>query len=359
MRSPSTGMVEGFSSARLSRPSLGTSPQEVSPVEGPRMAHAFAHEPVMAAEVRALIEPVPAGVVIDATVGGGGHAAALLAAYPHLGVLGIDRDAEAVAAATEHLAPFGRRAVVVHAEFGRLGSVVETATGSGAWPTSAAPTPTISAVLLDLGVSSPQLDEVDRGFSYRLPGPLDMRMDTSKGRSASDLVNGSSAEELAGLFASSGEARYARRIAGAIVAARPVTRTDELAAVVMRAIPAAARRRGHPARRVFQALRIAVNAELEQLASVVPSALELLAPLGRAVVISYHSGEDRLVKSAFVEATTGGCHCPPRLPCVCGARPRYRLVVRGALRPTAAEVEGNRRARSARLRAVERLGEGS
>ena len=212
----------------------------------------------------------------------------------------------------------------------------------------------VAGVLLDLGVSSPQLDRAERGFSYRLSAPLDMRMDATSGVTAAELVNTASATELAELFAANGEERFARRIAAAIVAARPVSTTSQLAEVVAGAVPAAARRRGHPARRVFQAIRIAVNDELSQLARALPAALRLLSPGGRLVVISYHSGEDRLVKSAFAEAAAGGCTCPPGLPCVCGARAEHQLVFRGARKPSPAEVERNRRAQSARLRAVER-----
>jgi 16S rRNA (cytosine1402-N4)-methyltransferase len=329
------------------------------------MAQRFAHDPVMVEEVTALLGPVPPGVVVDGTVGGGGHAAAILGAHPHLGVLGLDRDPEALAAAADRLAPFGGRAVLRRARFADLEAVVVAAHGAGgpSWPTwggatADAATPALSGVLLDLGVSSPQLDRPERGFSYRQEGPLDMRMDPTAGRSALDLVNGADAGELAALFAANGEGRLAGRIARAVVAARPLATTTELAEVVARAVPAALRRRGHPARRVFQALRIAVNQETEELSSVLPSALRLLAVGGRLVVVSYHSGEDRLVKAAMADAATGGCTCPPGLPCVCGARIEHRLVFRGARTASAAETARNRRAESAKLRAVERT-EGS
>jgi len=322
------------------------------------MARTFAHEPVMVDEVVALFGPVPPGVVVDGTAGAGGHAAALLDAHPHLGVLALDRDPEAIAAAEERLAGFGPRAVVRRSTFERLADVVaEAESGAAPWPQSAGPQGTVAGVLLDLGVSSPQLDRPERGFSYRVSGPLDMRMDTTAGQSAADLVNGASVDELAALFAANGETRFGRRIARAIAEARPLTTTGDLAAVVARAVPAAVRRRGHPARRVFQALRIAVNDELSQLSAVLPDALQLLAPKGRMVVISYHSGEDRLVKAAFAEAVAGGCTCPPGLPCVCGARPEHELVFRGARKPSAAEVARNHRAESARLRAIQRKDE--
>jgi 16S rRNA (cytosine1402-N4)-methyltransferase len=323
----------------------------------------FAHDPVMVDEVVALYGRVPPGVVVDGTVGGGGHAAALLTAYSHLCLMGLDRDPDALAAATERLQPFGRRAVLRHARFGDLGAEVAAAHAAASWPSSGAwvgapgraEPEGLSGVLLDLGVSSPQLDRPDRGFSYRKEGPLDMRMDPTTGRSALELVNEADDTELAELFAASGEGRLARRIARTVVAARPIATTTELAEVVARAVPAALRRRGHPARRVFQALRIAVNEEMDELAAALPAALDSLVPGGRLVVIAYHSGEDRLVKSVFAQAVTGGCSCPPGLPCACGARAEHRLVFRGSRVPSAGEVARNHRAESARLRAVERI----
>jgi 16S rRNA (cytosine1402-N4)-methyltransferase len=216
----------------------------------------------------------------------------------------------------------------------------------------------VSGVLFDLGVSSPQLDDPERGFSYREPGPLDMRMGPDARRSAADVVNTYDEAELARLFADSGERRFARRIAKAVVAARPLATTSELAEVVRGAIPAAARRTGgHPARRVFQAIRIEVNGELEVLGPALDAALDLLLPGGRCVTLAYHSGEDRLVKDRFLTASTGGCICPPGMPCTCGAVPVVRLLNRGARKPSAAEVAANRRAEAARLRAVEKLGQ--
>jgi 16S rRNA (cytosine1402-N4)-methyltransferase len=211
-------------------------------------------------------------------------------------------------------------------------------------------------VLFDLGVSSPQLDVPERGFSYRRDADLDMRMDPTSGRTAADVVNEYEEDDLVGLFADNGEGRFARRIARAIVAARPLSTTGELADVVRAAIPAATRRTGgHPARRVFQAIRIAVNEELDQLETALEQALGLLVPQGRCVVIAYHSGEDRLVKTLFTRMATDGCQCPPGLPCVCGADPQFRLVTRGARRPGPDEIETNPRAEAARLRVIERL----
>lgn len=305
----------------------------------------FPHRPVMVDEVVALFATVPAGTVVDATAGGGGHAAALLAEYPHLEVLAVDRDPDAVAATRATLAPYAARARVVRARFSLLGELVAEHVGGKA-----------SGVLLDLGVSSPQLDRPERGFSYRRTGPLDMRMDPDEPVTAADLVNTMAEDELGRLLAEHGEARFARRIARAVVAARPLETTAQLADLVAGAIPAAARRRGHPARRVFQALRVRVNEELEELSDALDGALDVLVPGGRCVAIAYHSGEDRLVKSVFASAVAGGCVCPAGLPCVCGAVPLGRLVFRGARRPSPAEVAGNRRAESARLRAFERTG---
>ena len=305
----------------------------------------FEHVPVMVDEVVDLLAVAPAGVVLDATLGGAGHAVALLEAAPQLSLVGLDQDPEAVAAAEADLTPYGRRATAVRARFDRLGEVLDRLGVER-----------LSGAFFDLGVSSPQLDRAGRGFSYRAEAPLDMRMDPGASTSAADLVNGWEETDLARLFRDHGEARYARRIARAIVSARPLSTTTELADVVRAAIPAAARRTGgHPARRVFQALRVAVNEELLILPSAIDDAVARLQPGGRCVVLSYHSGEDRIVKERFRSAATGDCVCPPRLPCVCGARPTVRLITRGARKPTTREIGLNRRAESARLRAVERL----
>jgi 16S rRNA (cytosine1402-N4)-methyltransferase len=304
----------------------------------------FEHRPVMLEEVTDIFSVVPEGVVLDATVGAGGHAGALLQAVPRLSVVGIDRDAEAVAAATVALAPFGPRARVVRGRFDQLGRVLDSL-GVGQ----------LTGALFDLGVSSPQFDTPERGFSYRFDAPLDMRMDRSQELTAARVLNESTEDELARLFSDHGEPRFARRIAAAVIAARPVRTTRQLAEVVSSAVPAAARRRGHPAKRVFQALRVAVNSELEILPGAIDGAIERLMAGGRIVVISYHSGEDRTIKDRLADAATGGCTCPPGLPCVCGATPRVRLLNRGARKPSAAEVMANPRAASARLRAAEAL----
>jgi 16S rRNA (cytosine1402-N4)-methyltransferase len=320
------------------------------------MARDAHHEPVLADEVAALFDPVPPGLVLDATVGLGGHATALLTANAQVAVLGIDRDHEALALARQRLEPFGARAVVTYARFADLRSVVDAARAAGGGPgPSAGEAEALSGVLFDLGVSSLQIDRPERGFSYRTDGALDMRMDPSSGPSAADIVNGATEADLARWFSANGEGRLARRLAKAVIAARPLTTTAQLARVVNAAVPAAVRRRGHPASRVFQAIRIAVNDELAELAAALPVALDLLAIGGRCVVISYHSGEDRLVKDTFATAASGGCTCPPELGCRCGASVEYQLVFRGATKASAAEVARNPRASSARLRAIERV----
>ncbi len=313
------------------------------PVGGLQMVQPFEHIPVLRDDVVALFAPVPAGVFVDATVGGGGHAAAVLASREDLSLVGLDRDTVALEAARARLAGFGDRVTLVHAPFSALDSV------------TAGP---LSGVLFDLGVSSPQLDVGARGFSYRAEGAIDMRMDQTAGPTAGELVNELPESALASLFRENGEGRLAGRIAHAVVAARPLVSTVQLAEVVAAAVPAAVRRRGHPAARVFQALRIEVNDELGQLASALPMALDRLVVGGRCAVISYHSGEDRLTKSVFAEAVTGGCTCPPGLPCVCGADPQFELVFRGARKASAAEAAENRRSESARLRVIERTGAG-
>jgi 16S rRNA (cytosine1402-N4)-methyltransferase len=361
MRSPSTRRVEVPFSARFHFARSGRNPDGML-VEGLRMGRPegpgwhrvsrsdprpgrFDHGPVMVDEVVALLAVTPPGVVLDATLGGAGHARAVLDAAPQLSVVGLDQDPDAVAAARAALEGYGARATVVHARFDSLASVLDELAIER-----------LSGALFDLGVSSPQLDRPERGFSYRADAPLDMRMDPGRPTTAADVVNGWREADLVRLFQANGEPRFARRIVRAIMAARPIGTTAELAETVRTAIPAAARRTGgHPARRVFQAIRIAVNEELDILPSAIDSALNRLKPEGRCVVLSYHSGEDRIVKDRFAFAATGGCVCPPGLPCVCGAQPTVRLLNRRAGRPAAAEIAANRRAESARLRAAERL----
>ena len=341
MRSPSTSRVEVPFSARFHFARSGRNP-DGTPVEGLRM-NRFEHRPVMLDEIVELLAGTPAGLYVDATLGGAGHAAAILDAAPQLNLLGCDQDPDAIEAATAALARFGDRVQIVRSRFDGLGQVLDSMGG-----------PSISAALFDLGVSSPQLDRAERGFSYRAEGALDMRMDPAGPVSAADVVNEWSEGELTRLFRQNGETRFASRIARRVIAARPVSSTVELAELVKDAIPAAARRTGgHPARRVFQAIRVAVNDELAVLPDALDDILNRLAAGGRCAVLAYHSGEDRIVKDRFRTAATGGCVCPPGLPCVCGATPKVRLLTRGARRPSAAEVEANHRAESARLRAVE------
>jgi len=304
----------------------------------------FAHEPVMATEIVELFTPVPAGWVLDATLGGAGHATRLLEAHPHLNVLGLDRDGDALAVAQERLTRFGARIATAHLRFDHLEQAMD-----------ALAIDHLSGALFDLGVSSPQLDRTERGFSYRNDAPIDMRMDRSDPWTAADIVNGYDEPSLVRVLRDYGDERFAVRIARAIVAARPIETTNRLAEVVVGAIPAAARRTGgHPAKRTFQALRIELNGELEVLPGALDTAIARTAVGGRVAVLSYHSGEDRIVKERMRFAQTGGCECPPELPCVCDALQTVRLV-RAPRTPSASEQSSNPRARSARLRVVERI----
>jgi 16S rRNA (cytosine1402-N4)-methyltransferase len=305
----------------------------------------FEHRPVLVDLVVALFAPVPPGVVVDATVGGAGHAAALLDAHPHLSLLGLDQDPDAVAVARARLGRFGERAVVRRARFDRLAETLHELGHTAA-----------SGTLFDLGVSSPQLDRPERGFSFREDGPLDMRMDTDAELRAADLVNESDMGELADILRRFGDERYATRIARAVVAARPLAGTARLAEIVRDAIPAPARRRGgHPARRTFQALRIAVNRELDILPGAVDAAIEVLGPGGRCVALAYHSGEDRIVKARFRHAATGGWSGPGDLPPPPDIHPTVKLLKQGAWKPSPEEVAANPRSEAARARAVEKL----
>lgn len=303
----------------------------------------FQHVPVMLDDIVALFAPVPPGLIVDGTLGGAGHAQAILDSRPDLRLLGIDRDASALAVAKKRLERFGDRVSFHHGRFDQMTEAVR-ALGEDH----------VSGVLLDLGVSSPQFDQADRGFSYRFDAPLDMRMDTTQTLSAYDVVNGYTAEDLAEVLHRYGDERFSRRIAKQIVGARPIETTTELAEVVANAIPAPARRKGgHPAKRTFQAIRIEVNDELSALSNALDQAIDLLLPGGRCVVLSYHSGEDRIVKDRFRRAETGGCVCPPALDCVCGAEPQVRQLKRGGQKASAEEIEANPRAASVRRRAVE------
>ena len=297
-RSPSAEVPDGIPTlSALSHPHFEGCPS-LDQVGGLRMTQEFTHRPVMVKEVVAMLEPVPAGVLVDATVGGGGHAAALLEAMPDHVLIGLDTDEEAVAESSARLAEFTGRARVVKARFDEMAQVVGTF-GHGK---------PVVGVLFDLGVSSPQLDRPERGFSYRFEGPLDMRMDQSGGPTATDVLNSLSVTELAELLAANGEGRFARRLAEGIVASRPVETTSRLVEVIEQHLPGVARKRpGHPAKRVFQALRIAVNDEIDVLSTGLESALGLLAgegvasccPIIRARTVSSSSA---LLKRRVVDA---------------------------------------------------------
>ena len=307
------------------------------------------HVPVLGDEVLSALEPQPGQTMVDCTFGSGGHSELLVGRLRGDGkLIAIDRD-PTVAPYFERLRrTTSAKMRLLHGEFS---AVVDGLASNGV---------RADAVLLDLGVSSMQLDRPERGFSYAADAPLDMRMDPSAERSASDVVNETDEWGLAEIFRRYGEERYARPIARAIVRRRsqqPFARTGDLVETIKQAMPAPARfGEGHPAKRVFQALRIEVNDELGSLERVLPAALELLRPHGRLAVISFHSLEDRIVKR-FLRAEEHGCTCPPDFPlCACGATPSLRAIPRRAIRPTAAEVARNPRSQSARLRVAVKSG---
>ncbi|MFN2467619.1 MAG: 16S rRNA (cytosine(1402)-N(4))-methyltransferase RsmH [Gaiellaceae bacterium] len=306
------------------------------------------HVPVLAEEVQRLAAVRPGDTVVDATFGAGGHASVLAAELMGRGrLIAIDRDPGVRPYFDRFRKHSGVQARLLRGEFS---IVLRQLAGNDV---------RADVVLLDLGVSSMQLDRPERGFSYAADAPLDMRMDPSQEHSARALVNEVGERELAAIFKRYGEERYARQIARAIVRRRrdrPFERTGDLVETIKASIPAPARfGDGHPAKRVFQALRIAVNEELEALEAALPAALEMLRPGGRLAVISFHSLEDRIVKR-FLREREGGCTCPPDFPvCVCGQEPELRAIVRRAVRPSAAEVAANPRAGSARLRAATKV----
>jgi 16S rRNA (cytosine1402-N4)-methyltransferase len=297
------------------------------------------HRPVLVEEVVELMAPVTPGVVVDATFGGGGHTRRMLHEFgDEVTVLAIDRDPEALANAGE----LGVEAI--EGNFAEIDTLIRSVTDEP-----------VVGVLFDFGVSSHQLDEAGRGFSYRQEGPLDMRMGPDAAVSAADIVNEWPVDDIARIIRTYGEEPLARRIAAAIVAARPIDSTATLSTVIATAMPAARRRAGHPARRTFQAIRIAVNDELGAVASGISRAIDLVRPEGRVVAISYHSLEDRIVKQEFA-ARARGCTCPPDLPvCGCGNTAEVRILTRKPIRASAEEVAENNRARSAVLRAVEKV----
>jgi 16S rRNA (cytosine1402-N4)-methyltransferase len=307
------------------------------------------HIPVSLQRVLSLLDPVldKESVMVDATTGLGGHTAAVLARFPRARVVGLDRDPQAVEAARETLRPFGARVSVHHARYDQMGEVLDDLDLDR-----------VDAVLFDLGVSSMQIDQTERGFSYSRSAPLDMRMDPSTGPTAADVLNTYPQSDLARILWEYGEERFARRIAREIVARRPLRTSDDLVAAVEAAVPAGKRRKGHPAKRAFQALRIEVNAELASLERALPVALQRLRPGGRVIALSYHSLEDKMVKRALragAEVTA-----PPDLPVVPpDSRPWLRLITRGSEVASEQEVAANPRARSVRLRAAEKVREAS
>jgi 16S rRNA (cytosine1402-N4)-methyltransferase len=316
-------------------------------IERLQMAQDIFHVPVLESEIVELFASQPAGVLVDATLGGAGHAYALLNSAPQLRILGIDRDPDARAASAERLAEFEGRFRIVDATFGQLrDALVRNADFIGESP--------IVGILMDLGVSSHQLDDASRGFSFRGDAPLDMRMDPTRGETAAEFLGHVDQHQFVRLLRENGESRFAGSIAKSVLERQPQT-TNELTEAVERAVPMAARRRGHVATRVFQALRIAVNAEEDELAHGLDAALDALAVGGLLAVIAYHSGEDRVVKSVLHEAGTGGCHCPPELGCVCGAVPRVTVFKASARLASQSEIDRNPRARSARLRVARKL----
>ncbi|MEA2001813.1 MAG: 16S rRNA (cytosine(1402)-N(4))-methyltransferase RsmH [Actinomycetota bacterium] len=307
------------------------------------------HTPVMANEVVELLRPVSPRLLVDATYGGGGHTSALLEAFPGLSVVAIDQDPDAIAQG-----PVGDGVRLVKANFGSLDQIAAEICSEGIADGTSIP-PCFDAFLFDIGVSSHQLDESERGFSYRRRGPVDMRMDRDAELGADTIVNQWPVDDIADVLWRYGEERLARRIARAIVAARPITDTAHLASVVAESVPAAVRRRKHPARKVFQAIRIAVNDELGSLELGLEAAISWVRPGGRVLVISYHSLEDRMVKRRFA-AGSAGCECPPDFPvCTCGRVAELWSPVRKPLRPTEQELALNPRARSAILRVAEKV----
>lgn len=301
-----------------------------------------AHIPVLFDEVLALLQPKANGRYIDGTLGAGGHTAGLLAqSAPSGRILVFDKDAEAIAFAKQQLASFGERVTYVHASYAEMGQLAPAHGFTN-----------VAGILLDLGLSSRQLDDPQRGFSFMKEGPLDMRFDTSQGETAADLINNLDEATLANIFWRYGEEKSSRKLARMIVAERPFTTTTQLADSIAQTV----RRRGriHPATQVFQALRIAVNRELETVETGVLAALELLGLNGRLAVISFHSLEDRFVKQTFRQLSQD-CTCPPDQPiCTCGGQAKFRLITRKAVQATAEEIAQNSRSRSARLRVIER-----
>ena len=304
----------------------------------------FPHQPVLYHEILAYIAPDPDGIYLDGTLGAGGHAEGILkASAPRGRLLGLDLDPEALAIARQRLFDFQERAVIRQASYRSADEVLAEIGWSK-----------VDGIVLDLGVSSMQIDRPGRGFSFLGEGPLDMRFNPDSGRNAADLVNTLSEEELANLIYQYGEERFSRRIARAIVAARPVTTTQDLAAIIKKAVPGY-ESHIHPATRTFQALRIATNKELETLSAALPRLVDCLAPSGRIAIISFHSLEDRIVKQ-FFKRESRDCICPPEQPvCTCGHTASLKVLTKRPVRATEIEIQQNSRSRSAKLRVAERL----
>ena len=307
----------------------------------------FSHIPVLLQETIDSLQINPNGIYVDGTAGGGGHSSAIANRLQRGRLIAIDQDPDALRAAAERLKPFPN-AMVVEGNFSRIGEIVN---GLGV--------DKVDGILMDIGVSSHQIDTPERGFSYHHDAPLDMRM-SQKGTSAAELVNQLSAEELARIFFEYGEEKFARSIANGIVKERetaPIQTTLQLADVISNHVPAKAKRGGHPARQCFQALRIAVNGELDALSNGLNQAAKLLKVGGRLSVITFHSLEDRMVKQRFASFCKG-CTCPPEFPvCVCGKTPAFRTAFKGAVSAGKQELEQNLRARTAKLRTIERIKE--
>ena len=308
----------------------------------------FYHVSVLLEECIDGLNIKPDGIYVDGTLGGAGHSKRIAEKLTTGRLIGIDRDPVALKAAGERLAPFGDRVTLVHSNFCRIAEVLEELGIDG-----------VDGVLLDLGVSSPQLDDGDRGFSYMVDAPLDMRMDSGDVMTAQTIVNTWSYEELRRILFDYGEERYAPQIASAICRRRetkPIETTLELVDVIRSAMPAAAlREKQHPAKRSFQAIRIAVNDELGAVRKVMEAAIPKLNPGGRLAIITFHSLEDRIVKNGMNDAAKG-CTCPPNFPvCVCGKKPKVKLIARKPIVASQEELDANPRSRSAKLRVCEKL----
>ena len=306
------------------------------------------HKSVLVDEILGFLDLTDNAIVIDATLGLGGHTEAILKTFKHTKVIGIDQDQKALEKATDRLKAFSTRFQGIHSNFADISTVANDLNITE-----------VDAVIADLGVSSMQLDDADRGFSFRFDAPLDMRMDTSRGLTAAELLEDLDQEEIANLIYRYGEERKSRRVARLIIerrdAGQPVRTTSELARLVERAVGRSPKDKIHPATRTFQALRIAVNNELGILDEFIKDSIDLLKPNGKVSVITFHSLEDRIVKQAF-QKFSGKCFCPPRIPrCVCGAEKRVEILTKKPVVPTEAEMSSNARSRSAKLRVCRKI----